>query len=355
MKHLPLFSVILLLFSFSCKEPVDNELNYNFTGKGIFICNEGNFTYGNASLSYFDLTENKMYNDVFSEVNNFPLGDVAQSITIFENKAYISVNNSGKVYIIDKSTFKYIAEISGLTSPRNIYIKNSEKAYISDLYSPNITIFNPSTYEIKDYINLGCCSEQFIEYQDYLYVLSWSFNNKIFKINSNDEIIDSLEVAYQPNSFVIDKNNILWVLSDGGNEGDENQTIPALTKVSLLNFEIDTVLYFNTINTSPSHLCINSEKNTIYYLNNSWGSNSDANSGIYKFSIDDSEIPENPFITQDDNNLYSFILNPETSEIFVSDALSFSENGKILRYSSTGQLISEYEAGIIPGNFCLTN
>lgn len=346
------FLIITIIFISSCKEPENEIIKYNFPNSGIFICNEGNFTYGNSSLSYFDLSENKIYNQIFYEANNYPLGDVAQNLTIYGNFAFITINNSGKIYIIDKNTFRYKSEIKNLTSPRNICIINSEKAYISDLYSPIITIFNPETYEITGSIQMETSSENFVIKDNYVYVNSWSFNDKVFKINTQtDEIIDSLEVTYQPNSMLIDKNNYLWVLSDGGNEGDENQDIPALTKVDLSEFKIESILLFQDVNSSPSRLCTNKNKDTLYFINNNWGNETSQKSGIFRINISESEIPSEPFILEGEKSFYGLFINPENSEILASDALGYNENGLIYIFSTSGIEKDVFTAGIIPGNF----
>ena len=61
-----LFVIALAILSFSCmKWEYGLEEEFNATGEGLFICNEGNFQYGNATLSYYNPATKEIQNEVF--------------------------------------------------------------------------------------------------------------------------------------------------------------------------------------------------------------------------------------------------------------------------------------------------
>ena len=101
----------------------------------VLIGCEGNFGWGNASLSSYNPTTNNTTNQVFSGVNGFSLGDVLQDLTEANGKLYITMNNSGKIVVIDTSDYTFLGEITGLTSPRYFKALNDATGYVSDLYA----------------------------------------------------------------------------------------------------------------------------------------------------------------------------------------------------------------------------
>lgn len=96
-------------------------------GHGLFITNEGNFQYGNATLSFYDTQTRKIDNEVFFRANDQKLGDVAQSMTMYGGLGWIVVNNSHVIFAIDPVTFKEVGRITNLTSPRYIHFCRTKK------------------------------------------------------------------------------------------------------------------------------------------------------------------------------------------------------------------------------------
>lgn len=332
--------------------------NYINKQTGLFIVNEGNFMYDNASLSYYLIDSMKVLNDVFYRTNQTPLGDVAQSIAIRDSLAYIVINNSSKIYAINTNTFEYAGKIIGLTSPRHIHFLSDDKAYVTDLYSRAIAIVNPQTFEINGYIDVSNsassfnqhATEQMVQFEKYVFTNCWSFDNTILVIDSEtDQVIDSIEVPLQPNSMVIDRNDMLWVLCDGGFEGNPAGNEPAsLVRIDLTSFEVEQLITFE-LNDNPTELCSNGSKDTLFFLNKH----------IYRYPANSLEpqekIVESPYTNKLIGGFYGLGIDPYSGDIYVADAIDQVQRGIVYRYKGDGTPIDTFRTGINPGAFCFSS
>lgn len=319
------------------------------SGHGLFITNEGNFQYGNASLSYYDPSTNTVENEVFFRANGMKLGDVAQSMSIYDNKGWIVVNNSHVIFAIDLNTFKEVGRIENLTSPRYIHFLSDEKAYVTQLWDNRIFIVNPKKYEITGYIRVpemtmeSGSTEQMVQYGKYVYCNCWSYQNRIIKIDTEtDEVVDELTVGIQPTSLVMDRYNKMWTVTDGGYEGSPyGYEAPSLYCIDAATFTIEKQFRFKK-GDWPSEVQLNGTRDTLYWINND----------IWRMAVTDERVPVRPFLAYRDTKYYGLTVNPLNGEVYVADAIDYQQQGMIYRYRADGELIDEFYVGVIPGAFC---
>ena len=346
-QNIALFVLILILVTGCMKDDewVRSHQGSNLLPKGVFILNEGNFMYGNASLSFYNPATRKVQNDLFYNTNGLPLGDVAQSMVINDNLGYIVVNNSGKIYIINTSDGKYIGKITGLTSPRYIHFANSNKAYITDLYAAKITIVDPKTYQITGSIlTTGHAStEQMVQWNDFLFVSCWSFDDTILVIDTRtDAVVGEIKTGKQPGGLVLDKYNKIWALCDGGwSKSGTTSRIPMLQRIDPATRTIEKSFSL-TADAKPSRLAINGTRDSLLFIND----------GIWKISVNQASMGDRPFLSTANHLYYSLAIDPKTSELYLSDAIDYMQRGVIYRFSPLGAKIDSFKTGIIPGAFC---
>ena len=316
---------------------------------GLFITNEGNFQYGNATLSFYDPVSKHVENELFYRANAMKLGDVAQSMVIRDGIGWVVVNNSHVIFAIDINTGKEIGRIVNLTSPRYIHFLSDEKAYVTQIWDNRIFIVNPSSFSITGYIECPDMTmeqgstEQMVQVGKYVYTNCWSYQNRILKIDTEtDKVVAELEVGIQPTSLVLDKNNKIWTVTDGGYSGSPyGYEAPSLYKIDPVTFTIEKRFRFS-LGDWPSEVQLNGDGSKLYWINDD----------IWEMDVDKGTLPSKPFIAAKGTIYYGLTVDPVNGDVYVADAIDYQQQGQILRYSKEGELLDTFYVGIIPGAFC---
>ncbi len=322
---------------------------FEASGAGLFVVNEGNFQYGNATLSYYDPETRQVENEVFRRANGFRLGDTAQSMTVRNGTAWVVVNNSHVIFAIDTETFVEKGRIVGFTSPRHIHFLSDRKAYVTQLWDNRIFIVDPERYAITGHIECpgmtieNGSTERMVQYGRYLYVNCWSYQNRILKIDTEtDAVVGQLEVGIQPAAMVLDRYGKLWVYTDGGYEGSPyGHEAPALCRIDAETFTIEKRFGFRH-GDRPGDLAINGPGDRLYWLDE----------GVWCMETTAERLPLRPILPGSGTLYYSLTIDPVRGDLYVADAIDYQQQGIVYRYSADGEPLDRFQAGTTPGFFC---
>jgi len=351
-KGLILFCCSIALFTACVKDKPNpgNNGNPATEDRKILIANEGVFGNGNASLSYINTVTDSIINNVYTAANNVPLGDVLQSLSVWNGKLYLVVNNSNKIVIVDKKTFVKQGEIS-VNQPRYIQFVDQHKAYITSMYGRRIFVLNPTTNQITDTIaTTNKNNEGITLLNNKVYVCPWDTgSNFIHEIDPSANVISrQINIGgYAPTQVLVDKNQKLWVLA-GNHTYNKPSTLTQLDPVSgsiikTISFGSDADLI------KPA---FNATRDTIYFIGVNYQGTANAYNGIYRIPITATQAPTQAFIAaQQLQYFWALGIDPVTGLIYVGDPKGFIQKGSVLVYRPDGTPVKQFLAELGPGYF----
>lgn len=346
-----IFCLALLVSIFaSCTEDEVAAVPLGDYENGVLIMNQGGFNNGNASVSFLSNDLNTFQNNIFSLVNpGVILGDTAQDMGFSGNLAYIVLNGSNRIAIVNRYTLKSVATIStGLTNPRNIVFANG-KAYVtcwgsgSNVNDDYVAVINGATNVIETTIPVVEGPEKLIVYNNSIYVAhegGFGFGNRISVINTTSNSVSStITVGDVPDSLQIIGTN-LYVLCSGKPSFSRAETGGQLQTINMTNNTVTSTVSFATTE-HPANLDI--YNNEIYYT---------LREKIFKTTLTATTAPSTPIFAttaQGAYGIYSFEVAKD--RIYLGDAGNFSAAGKVNVHSLSGTLLNSQTVGVIPAGF----
>ncbi|UPT69835.1 MAG: hypothetical protein M0D53_11905 [Flavobacterium sp. JAD_PAG50586_2] len=339
------------LFLASCSS--DNDDNQEPLGsydKGVLILNQGGFGHGDASLSYLSEDFATQQNNIFALVNpTLTLGDTGQDIGFINDKAFIVLNYSNKIEVVNRYTMAHIATIStDLSNPRYITFSNG-KGFVTnwgdavDTTDDYVAVLNLTTYEVSGTIPVAEGPERIVANNNKLYVAhagGYGYGNTISVINaSNNTFVTTITVGDVPNSLEIEGNS-LYVICGGKPSWAGSETAGKFVKVNLSNNTVSSFIDFPAA-THPSNLEV--VDNSFYYT---------IDADIFKSTLNAAALPTTELFSTTAQGVYGvYSLAVHDNTIYVGDAMDYNSNGKIYLYTTTGTLVEDYTVGVIPAGF----
>lgn len=332
-----LLALLTLLVTFSsCGD--SEELNLKTAG--VYIYHEGGFGSNNSTIGSYD-PENKEYTPIaFRRQSNMSLGDVQQNVLLHNNKIYSVLNGSNDIKIMDTNLdYETLIKFPELDKPRDIVISGN-LAFISNWgpYNENFALTSSEIFVVELETNTLVNRIETQEYPEHLFIKDnklivghANFDGSISELSiiniDNLEIEESIEVPTGPQEILEDNNGGIWIVCTSGSLIKLN---PSFTSIEN-QIDIDNEILGD----------IDIFENDIYLY---------SDNEIYSLNTSDFQLT-NTNISVEMQTPYAFGVDPVSGDFYLGDALDYSSEGLIQRFSFDGELIDSFTAGIIPTQF----
>ncbi|QCK13971.1 YncE family protein [Mangrovivirga cuniculi] len=313
------------------------------SGKGILILNEGSFGNGNASLSYYSFSDASVTNNVFYNTNNFDLGDQAQGITTYDGEVFITVQNSGKIEVINSTDFTSISTVdSRLISPRYTYA-GPEGIFVTDWndgYNGWLKEIDPSSYEVIDSVETGAGPNEPAIVNGKIWVPNgggFTTDSTVSIFNADLSLDKEIETGINPSFIVEDNAGNVWVVCKGKSwPADDTRRTSVYKFDSNGNFQEEILgpegQYFNSVS-------YNSAEGLIYL---------GSSSGVHTLGQEKTSITQS-FI--DVQGVYGLEYDEINGLIMVGVSTGFTTDGEVHIFNEDGTFVKKETVGIGPNGF----
>ncbi len=202
----PLLVLLSLLIVACVKDPEAPPAPQQKAYYGLFVLNEGQWTHNNASLYFYDENQGyKVYPDVFQQVNQRPLGDVANDAIIVNDTLFIIVNTSRLLYKVQLPSLKLLATLSfpNSSSPRTMIYLAPNKAYVNSLLGSTLYVINPTTMRIQKTIPIEDYTEDMVAMNQMLWVTCGNYtyplkNDKVAVVSTaTDQVVQYIQMPLE--------------------------------------------------------------------------------------------------------------------------------------------------------------
>ncbi|MDR2223358.1 MAG: YncE family protein [Flavobacteriaceae bacterium] len=329
---------------------------------GFYLLNEGNMGMNRASIDLFEYDKGLYTRDIFSERNpsiTKELGDVGNDIKIYGRKVYATINVSNFVEVFDVETGKHIKQIH-VPNCRYLAFKDG-KAYVSSYagkveIDPNaergfVAEIDTLSLEVTRKVVVGYQPEEMVIKGNKLYVAN-SGGYRVPNYDTTVSVVDipsfkevkKIDVAINLHRMQMDRKGDIYVSS----RGDHNDIAPNLFVIDSNTDEVK-----QNLNIPVSNMTI--DDNKLYYYATPYKHSTGGTTVSYGILNTDSKQVITNNIIKDGTEKgilipYGIAVNPETKEIFMTDAQDYVGTGFVYCYSPDGILRWKTTGGNIPAH-----
>jgi DNA-binding beta-propeller fold protein YncE len=340
-------AALLVLSLFACDRTPDEPIIADYSN-GVYVVNEGPFGSGTGTVDFYHRNGDSVSTNIFAKANSGAvLGNIAQSMQIINNQAFVIVNNAGKIEVVDPKSFESIRSISGFSLPYTIFKVNDQKAYVSqwgaDGLTGSIAVVNLSNNSIEKTVSVGKGPLMPVRLGSKIYVpLSGGFGSdtRIAVLDAaTDNVVQTIEVGAANPIIVADESTqTIYCLAKGAFDftNPANNQPGALLKIKNDQVQGTPV----PLPTGGDNLVLSADKKTLYFTVNGTIQSSPAE--VLAPTVFD------PSLTF---SAYALGVDPQTGYLWAADAKNFTDNGEVIVLKPNKTIEKRLQVGIIPTDF----
>jgi YVTN family beta-propeller protein len=335
----------------SCKkEPIEESPNtpVDYFKNGLLVVNEGLFQQNNSTLSWVDLSNDAVNNEVFEQKTNRQLGDVGNDIIRYGSKIYIVVNVSSTIEILDAKSGTSIKQIqmthNGIPKQPRFAAKTNGKLFVS-CFDGYVDVIDTASMEVTQRIQVGANPDEIHFANNLLYVAN-SGGLSYPNVDSTLSVIDPntlteinrIVVGKNPTRVSSDNNGNIYVITQTGFNTLNSQ----LVKVNPQTLTVASVFPWQVMRMTPMN------NHMILYISNN------NVSSIQLMDTQSGTITNPNFL---DAGLFTTYYGAQydaaRNQLYCFDAMSYVNKGYIRIFSSTGNFIKNIQVGLNPSKLLI--
>ena len=339
----------------------------------LFVLNEGGFGKNNASLDFLRFSDGRYVRSAFKQMNteSVPqgLGDVGNDIKIYYNTAWIAVNNSNLVEVIEAYSEKHRATLA-IPSPRQIafteqygYVSSYAGAYFGGPARRGAVYkVDMRSLQVVGKVDVGYQPEGMTVYGGKLFVAnSGGLNGGAYESHlsvidlASFTVVDSLAVATEAPVL-----NLQQVYSDGRGHlwltafGDFATQHSGVYKLDLATGKTEQaagVFASSAVSYNPD-----AHELLVIGSQDEWVWSGPRKQTFTSIRTDTGKVTQKDFSELDFAQIqtpYAILPNPANGDIYIGDAGDFLAPGYLWCFSAGGKFRWKALAGIAPGHLAL--
>lgn len=334
--------------------------------KGFFLLNESNMGNNKASLDHFDMESALYFQNIYPKLNpkaSMYLGNVGNDLKIYGNKLYAVINASNYMEVMNLETGVHESSV-GIRNCRYV-VFHKGFAYVSSYNGPisiepnaplgTVIKVDTTSMAIVGQTTVGYQPEEMVVRDNKLYVANSGgyrvpdYDRTISVINlDNFKEEKKIDVGINLHRMQLDSDGNIYVSSRGDYKSIRS-------KMYIINRKDEVV---RSLNIACSNMKVSGD--SIYLYSTEWSHITQTNTTTYGIiNTKTQHLVNSKFITDGTEKYitlpYGLAIDPETKDIFVTDAKDFVTSGTLYCFSKDGKLKWQVETGEIPAHIAFTD